>query len=68
MKVKAKKSFYKLGNENNFQGLNCETFRALHRGEIVEIDEINKFIEKHVEVIKTKKEEKEEVKKDVHIN
>ncbi|MFA4990592.1 MAG: hypothetical protein WC579_01610 [Candidatus Paceibacterota bacterium] len=65
MKVKAKKSFFKLGNENNFQGLDCEVFRALHRGEIVEIDGLNKFIEEHVEIIKTKKEE---VKKDVILN
>jgi hypothetical protein len=55
MKVKAKKSFSKLGNENNFQGLSCETFRALHRGEIVELNEINEYIKNHVEEIKPKK-------------
>lgn len=51
MKVKAKKSFKNLGIENNYQGLSTPIYEALMRGEEVEIDALNPFIENHVKIV-----------------
>jgi hypothetical protein len=51
MKVKAKKSFKNLGIENSYQGLPTPKFEALVRGEEVEIDALNPFIENHVQIV-----------------
>lgn len=52
MKIKPKASFKKLDISDNYQGLSCEEFFALKRGEMIEIDKIPSLIKKHVEIVK----------------
>lgn len=54
MKVKAKKSFMDLHISNNYQGLHCDDYFALRRGETVDLDIVPEIIEKHVTVKKEK--------------
>ena len=41
--------------DNNYQGLTCEEWNALHRGEIVDI-KMNEHIKKYVEKVKEDKD------------